>query len=134
MRESPFQRLDAAGCAPRLSLRIEQERAAYDAILRRLTVLHQKGLFEPEAAQFTWKGINLVGLFASPRERIANYSGWRKKAAGGIAGPFSGIALRRAGRARGIYPGPAMKELSLIRLTLGLPEAAARRAGPSHTL
>ena len=50
LRQPQFQRLDAGRRAPRAVRRFDEERAAYDAILRRLTVLYQKGLLEVDQA------------------------------------------------------------------------------------
>ena len=116
-----------------LSLRIEQERAAYDAILRRLTVLHQKGLFEPEAApEVHMEGAsNLVGLdLHLTRERMRELfqALEEKKRLVELLDRFLELPNGELGVHVGLEQAhPAMKELSLIGLTLELPGGGRAR-------
>jgi hypothetical protein len=50
-----FRGLDARGRSPRLSARLEQASAAYDAILRKLTLLYSKACWTWAGAGCIWK-------------------------------------------------------------------------------
>jgi heat-inducible transcriptional repressor len=115
-----------------LSRRIEQERAAYDAILRRLTVLYQKGLLDVEASpEVHMEGAsNLVGLdlhLTSERMRELFQALEQKKRLLELLDRFLELPAGELGVHVGLEKAhPAMKELALIGLNFQLP--GGRRA------
>jgi heat-inducible transcriptional repressor len=118
----------ALGAARRdLQRRFEEERAAYDAILRRLTVLYQKGLFEVEAApEVHMEGaLNLVSQdlhLTGERMRELFHALEEKKRVIELLDRF----LEQPAGELGVYVGledahPAMKDLALIGMSFPLP-------------
>ena len=107
--------------------RIEEERAAYDAVLQRLTILYDKGLLELDGnPRIHMEGAsNLVGLdLHLTRERMRDLfrALEEKKRVVELLDRF----LEQSSGELGIQVGladahPAMKELSLIGLSVNLP-------------
>jgi len=116
-----------------LMRRFEEERAAYDAILRRLTVLYQKGLLEVDRApEVHLEGAsNLVSIdLHLTRERMRDLlrALEQKKHLIELLDRF----LEQPTGELGIHVGlqdahPAMRELSLIGMTFMLPSGMLAR-------
>jgi heat-inducible transcriptional repressor len=113
--------------------RFEEERAAYDAILRRLTVLYQKGLLQVEQApEVHMEGAsNLVSIdLHLTRERMRDLfrALEEKKRLLELLDRF----LEQPAGEVGVYIGleqahPSMKELALIGMTFPLPSGMLAR-------
>jgi heat-inducible transcriptional repressor len=116
-----------------LMRRLEEERAAYDAILRRLTVLYQKGLLEVEQApEVHMEGAsNLVSIdLHLTRERMRDLfrALEEKKRLLELLDRF----LEQPAGELGVHVGleeahPSMKELALIGMTFQLPSGMLAR-------
>jgi heat-inducible transcriptional repressor len=116
-----------------LARRLEAERAMYDALLRHLTVLNQKGLFDiaPEPEIYMDGAFNLVGIdLHLTREKLRElFRALQEKKRilelldSLLEGSSGEIALRVGlGDAH-----PSMKELSLVGLWVRLPGGLATR-------
>jgi heat-inducible transcriptional repressor len=107
--------------------RLEQDRAAYDEILRRINLLHEKGLLaEDRATHVHMEGAsNLVGLdLHLTRERMRDLFRTleEKKRVAELLDRFLEGASGHVGVQIGLGEAhPAMKELALIGVTLTLP-------------
>jgi heat-inducible transcriptional repressor len=107
--------------------RIEEERAAYDAVLQRLTILYQKGLLETDSNPWIHMegASNLVGLdLHLTRERMRDLfrALEEKKRVVELLERF----LEQSTGELGIHVGlgeahPSMKELALIGISIPLP-------------
>jgi heat-inducible transcriptional repressor len=107
--------------------RIEEERAAYDAVLQRLTVLYQKGLLESDRNPWIHMdgASNLVGLdLHLTRERMRDLfrALEEKKRVVELLDRF----LEQSTGELGVHVGledahPSMKELALIGISIPLP-------------
>lgn len=107
--------------------RMDEERAEYDAVLRKLTVLYQKGLLDVDSQPWihTDGASNLVGLdLHLTRERMRDLfrALEEKKRVLELLDRF----LDESNREVGVHIGlgevhPAMKELALIGISLPLP-------------
>jgi heat-inducible transcriptional repressor len=116
-----------------LMRRLDEERAAYDAILRRLTVLYQKGLLEVEQApEVHMEGAsNLVSIdLHLTRERMRDLfrALEEKKRLLELLDRF----LEQPAGELGVHVGleeahPSMKELALIGMTFSLPSGMLAR-------
>jgi len=121
------------GARRELLRRFEEERAAYDATLRRLTVLYAKGLLEvDQAPEVHMEGAsNLVSIdLHLTRERMRDLfrALEEKKRLLELLDRF----LEQPAGELGIYVGlqdahPAMKDLSLIGMTFPLPSGMMAR-------
>jgi heat-inducible transcriptional repressor len=116
-----------------LQRRIEEERATYDRILQRITLLYHKGLFNVERNTHVHMdgASNLVGLdlhltketlrdlfrALEEKQRILEMLDRFLEQSGGQLGVFVGLEEAH----------PAMKELSLIGLSVDLPGGLAGR-------
>lgn len=113
--------------------RMEEERAAYDEVLQRLTVLYQKGLLEAERNPWIHMegASNLVGLdLHLTRERMRDLfrALEEKKRVVEILDRF----LEQSKGELGVHVGleeahPSMKELSLIGLSIAMPGGLVAR-------
>ncbi len=107
--------------------RIEEERAAYDAVLQRLTILYDKGLLELDGnPRIHMEGAsNLVGLdLHLTRERMRDLfrALEEKKRVVDLLDRFIEQSSGELGIQVGLADAhPAMKELSLIGLSVSLP-------------
>jgi heat-inducible transcriptional repressor len=113
--------------------RFEEERAAYDAILRRLTVLYQKGLLEADQApEVHMEGAsNLVSIdLHLTRERMRDLfrALGEKKRLLELLDRFLELPAGEVGVYVGLKEAhPAMKELALIGMTFPLPSGMMAR-------
>lgn len=113
--------------------RFEEERAAYDAILRRLTVLYQKGLLEvDQAPEVHMEGAsNLVSIdLHLTRERMRDLfrALEEKKRLLELLDRFLELPAGELGIQVGLEAAhPAMKELALIGMTFPLPSGMMAR-------
>jgi heat-inducible transcriptional repressor len=118
-----------------LARRLEAERAAYDALLRRLTLLYQKGLLDivPEPEIYLDGAFNLVGIdLHLTREKLRElFRALEEKKR--ILHLLDSL-LERASGELCLQVGlgdehPSMKELSLVGVWVRLPSGLAARIG-----